>query len=106
MSEHNELPSVAERQAFARKLGLFRAVLPPEEQRMLDATVMAAFAPLAPDDVEGYQEFYSGPELVPPTSSYNPWWYNGSGASAWDRTPWGTTIGGLQGSYYSPYGGR
>jgi hypothetical protein len=42
--------------------------------------------------------FYFGPELVPPSSSYNPWWYNGSGAAAWDQTPWGTGLG--SGLYY------
>ena len=105
MSERSEFPSVEAREVFARKVGQFRAVLPPGEQRMLDAMVIAAFAPHAADDVEGYQAFYGGPEYVPHTSSYNPWWYNGSGAAAWDQTPWGTAIGGLQAPYH-PYVGR
>jgi hypothetical protein len=93
MSEQTTLPSIEERQAFARKLGEFRITLPQNEQRMLDAVVIAAFAPPGERDVQGYQGFYYGPQLVPPTSSPNPWWYNGSGAAAWDRTPWGTAIG-------------
>ena len=105
MSEHTELPSVEERQAFARKLGQFRAVLPPGEQRMLDAVVMAAFAPPGEGDVQGYQGFHPAPEFVPPTSSYNPWWYNGSGAAAWDQTPWSTAYG-VPPPSYNPYVGR
>jgi hypothetical protein len=96
MSEHTGLPGVEEREAFARKVSRFRAVLPPDEQRMLDAMVTAAFTRIEVGDVQGYQRFYYGPEFVPPTSSYNPWWYNGSGAAAWDQTPWGTAIGGMQ----------
>src|SRR5437763_12709781 len=102
MPEHTELPSVEERQAFAQKLGRFRQVLAPSEQRMLDAVVMVAFAPLEEGDVQGYQTFYTGPQYVPPTSSPNPYWYNGSGAGAWDRTPWGTALGTTP-PYYYPY---
>ena len=105
MSDRGELPGVDERQAFARKLGQFRGVLPPGEQRMLDAMVMAAFTPREAAEVEGYQWSRPLPEWVPPTSSYNPWWYNGSGAAAWDRTPWGTAFGDLSSPYY-PYIGR
>jgi len=94
MSEQAQLPSVEERQAFAQKLGEFRNSLPENEQRMLDAMVIASFTPAA--DVEGYEWFYTGPQYVPSTSSRNPYWYNGSGAAAWNGTPWGTTIGGLQ----------
>ena len=42
-SEQSSMPSVAERQAFAQKLGRFREDLPASEQRMLDAMVMVAF---------------------------------------------------------------
>ena len=101
MSEQSQLPSVEERQAFAQKLGQFRASLPPQEQRMLDAMVVTAFAPSNQRDVQGYEWFYTGPQYVPPTSSANPWWYNGSGAAAWNRTPWGTAIGGIQ-TIYKP----
>ena len=94
MAEQGQLPSVEEREAFARKLGEFRNSLPVSEQRMLDAMAMAAFHPGG--DVEGYEWFYTGPQYVPSTSSRNPYWYNGSGAAAWNGTPWGTTIGGLQ----------
>ena len=103
MVEQSSMPSVAERQAFAQKLGQFRSTLAPEQQRMLDAMVMAAFAPADQPDVQGYEWFYAGPQYTPSTSSHNPWWYNGSGAAAWNGTVWGTTIGGLQGAY--PSGG-
>jgi hypothetical protein len=96
MAEQNQLPSVAERQAFAQRLGQFRAGLPANEQRMLDAAVMAAFTPQDQGDVQGYEWFYTGPQYVTSTSSRNPYWYNGSGAAAWNQTPWGTTIGGTQ----------
>ena len=99
MSEQTQLPSVEQRQAFAQKLGHFRANLPPHEQRMLDAMVVSAFAPSDQGEVQGYEWFYTGPQYVPSTSSANPWWYNGSSAAAWNRTPWGLTIGGLQSSY-------
>ena len=99
MSESSQLPSVEERQVFAQKLGQFRATLPGSEQRMLDAMVAAAFTPQEEGDVQGYEWFYTGPQFVPSTSSHNPAWYNGSGAAAWNGTPWGTTIGGLQTAY-------
>ncbi|HZS01323.1 MAG TPA: hypothetical protein VFE37_21570 [Chloroflexota bacterium] len=104
MSEEQQLPNVTERRAFAQKLGQFRATLAPQEQRMLDAMAMAAFAPTDQADVQGYEWFYGGPQYVPTTSSHNPWWYNGSGAAAWNQTAWGTTIGGLQTVYYPPPG--
>jgi hypothetical protein len=94
MAEQPQFPSVEERQAFAQKLGEFRDSLPQGEQRMLDAMAMAAFKPQS--DVEGYEWFYSGPQYVPSTSSRNPYWYNGSGAAAWNQTPWGSSIGGTQ----------
>jgi hypothetical protein len=90
---------VEERQAFAQKLGRFRADLPAGEQRMLDAMVMVAFAPTEGNDVQAYSNFYAGAQFVPSTSSANPAWYNGSGAAAWNQTPWGGTIGGVQGYY-------
>ncbi len=96
MAEQGQLPSEQEREAFAQKLGEFRKSLPANEQRMLDAMAVAAFKPA---DVEGYEWFYTGPQYVPSTSSHNPYWYNGSGAAAWNGTPWGTTIGGLQQGY-------
>ena len=99
MSEQTQLPSVEQCQAFAQKLGQFRTHLPPHEQRMLDTMVIAAFTPSDQADVQGYGWFYTGAQYVPPTSSSNPWWYNGSGAAAWNQTPWGTTIGGLQTIY-------
>ncbi len=99
MADPKGLPSVEERQAFAQKLGRFREGLPASEQRMLDAMVIAAFAPTEPNDVQPYSNFYAGAQFVPSTSSPNPAWYNGSGAAAWNQTPWGTTIGGLQGYY-------
>jgi hypothetical protein len=100
MSEKAPLPSVEERQAFAQKLGQFRTTLPANEQRMLDAMVVAAFTPDDQGAVQGYEWFYTGAQYVPATSSPNPYWYNGSGAAAWNRTPWGTTVGGLQTIYY------
>ena len=100
MTEQPQLPSVEERQAFAQRLGQIRAGLPANEQRMLDAMVMAAFTPQDQGDVQGYEWFYTGPQYVPSTSSHNPSWYNGSGAAAWNRTPWGTTIGGTQPIFY------
>ncbi|HEY7065203.1 MAG TPA: hypothetical protein VII06_27245 [Chloroflexota bacterium] len=99
MADPTPFPSVEARQAFAQKVGRFREGLPPSEQRMLDAMVAAAFAPMAEDDLRPYSQFYTGAQYVPATSSPNPGWYNGSGAAAWNHTPWGTTIGGLQ-SYY------
>jgi hypothetical protein len=102
MSEQTPLPSVAECQAFARKLGRFRATLAPAQQRMLDAMALAAFAPAEQPDVQGYEWFYSGPQYTPAISSHNLWWYNSSGAAAWNQTVWGTTIGGLQTIYYPP----
>src|SRR5438067_5077388 len=102
MSQQNPMPSVAECQAFAQKLGEFRSTLPGQQQRMLDAMAMAAFTPADQGDVQGYEWFYAGPQYVPSTSSPNPAWYNGSGAAAWNQTVWGTTIGGLQTIYYPP----
>ena len=93
-------PSVEERQAFAQKLGRFREDLPASEQRMLDAMVMVAFAPTEQNEVQPYSNFYAGTQFVPSTSSANPAWYNGSGAAAWNQTPWGATVGGLQGYYH------
>jgi hypothetical protein len=58
--------------------------------------VVAAFAPSTANDVQPYSQFYAGPQFVPSTSSRNPAWYNGSGAAAWNQTPWGVTIGGIQ----------
>src|SRR5215210_2237863 len=102
MSAQPQLPSLEERQAFVQKLAQFRTTLPPRLQRMLDTMAIAAFAPPDLADVEGYEWFYGGPQYVPPTSSPNPWWYNGSGAAAWNRTAWGTTIGGIQTIYQPP----
>jgi len=99
MSEQRELPSIEERRAFVQKLAEFRATLPPYHQRMLDTMAIAAFTPIEHADVEGYEWFYSGPQYVSPTSSPNPWWYNGSGVAAWNQTAWGTTIGGIQTIY-------
>ncbi|HLH22248.1 MAG TPA: hypothetical protein VK066_06980 [Chloroflexota bacterium] len=99
MSEQDQMPSVAECQAFAQKLGQFRNTLPRQQQCMLDAMAMAAFAPADQPDVQGYEWFYGGPQYTPSTSSHNPWWYNGSGAAAWNQTVWGTTIGGIQTIY-------
>jgi hypothetical protein len=99
MADSTQFPSVEERQAFAQKLGRFREGLPASEQRMLDAMVAAAFTPTDQGDVKPFSSFYTGPQFVPSTSSPNPAWYNGSGAAAWNHTPWGTTIGGLQGYY-------
>jgi hypothetical protein len=99
MSESSSMPSVAECQAFAQKLGRFRSSLSSQEQRMLDAMAMAAFSPADQSDVQGYEWFYTGPQYTPSTSSHNPWWYNGSGAAAWNGTVWGTTIGGIQSAY-------
>jgi hypothetical protein len=99
MADLTQLPSVEERQAFARKLGALRESMTPSEQRMLDAMVIAAFSPTEQGEVQPYSNFYAGAQFVPSTSSPNPAWYNGSGAAAWNQTPWGTTIGGLQ-SYY------
>ncbi len=96
MSQQPAMPSVEERQAFAQRLGQFRANLTVSEQRMLDSMVVAAFTPTDQADVHGYEWFYTGPQYVGSTSSYNPSWYNGSGAAAWNGTPWGTTIGGIQ----------
>jgi hypothetical protein len=101
MSEQAQLPSVEERQAFAQKLGQFRGGLSASEQRILDAMVIAAFTPQDQADVQGYEWFYTGPQYVPSTSSRNPYWYNGSGAAAWNQTPWGTSIGGTQ-TLYNP----
>ena len=100
MADPAGLPSVEERQAFAQKLGRFREDLPASEQRMLDAMVMVAFAPTGQNDVQAYSNFYAGAQFVPSTSSPNPAWYNGSGAAAWNQTPWGGTIGGVQGYYH------
>ena len=88
MSQPAPLPSEQECQAFARKLGEFRATLPASEQRMLDAVVMAAFSPAEQGDVQPYEWFSAPVEYVPPTSSPNPSWYHGSGAAAWNRTVW------------------
>jgi len=99
MADPSGLPSVEERQAFAQKLGRIREGLPASEQRMLDAMVIAAFAPTEPNEVQPYSDIYGGVQYVPATSSPNPAWYNGSGAAAWNQTPWGSTIGGLQGYY-------
>ena len=101
MAESHALPTDAEHRAFTQKLGQFRSTLPTGEQRMLDALAMAAFTP-AGDDVQGYEWFYTGPQYVPTTSSHNPWWYNGSGAAAWNQTPAGTSIGGTQ-TIFNPY---
>ena len=100
MADPTGLPSVEERQAFAQKLGRIREDLTASEQRILDAMVLAAFAPTEGNDVRPYSTFYAGAQYVPSTSSPNPAWYNGSGAAAWNQTPWGTTIGGLQGYYH------
>src|SRR5436309_13472788 len=100
MADPVGIPSVEERQAFAQQLGRFREGLPTSEQRMLDAMVIVAFASTEPNEVQPYSNFYAGAQFVPATSSPNPAWYNGSGASAWNQTPWGTTIGGLQGYYH------
>ena len=99
MAEPTGVPSEEERQAFAQKLGGFREGLPPSEQRMLDAMVMVAFTRTEQNEVQPYSNFYAGTQYVPSTSSPNPAWYNGSGAAAWNQTPWGASIGGLQ-SYY------
>jgi hypothetical protein len=103
MAEPSSMPSVAECQAFAQKLGQFRATLSAQEQHLLDVMAIAAFRPADEADEQGYEWFYGGPQYVPPTSSPNPYWYIGSGASAWNGTPWGTTIGGIQSAY--PLGG-
>ena len=99
MADAVGFPSVEERQAFAQKLGRFREALPASEQRMLDAMVLVAFAPTEQNEVQPYSNFYAGTQFVPSTSSANPAWYNGSGAAAWNQTPWGGTIGGVQGYY-------
>jgi hypothetical protein len=94
MTQQTPLPSEQERQAFTQKLGQFRATLPPAEQRMLDAMVIAAFKPQDDQAVEGYEWFHGGTEWVPSTSSPNPWWYHGSGAAAWDYTPFQSAYSG------------
>ena len=99
MADPAGIPSVEERQAFAQKVGRFREGLPASEQRMLDAMVIAAFAPTDGHEVQPFSNFYAGTQYVPSTSSANPAWYNGSGAAAWNQTPWGGTIGGVQGYY-------
>ena len=90
-----QLPGQQAQRSFSEKLDKFRGTLSQDEQRVLDG-MMAATGPQQSGDVEGYEWFYSGPQYVPSTSSRNPYWYNGSGAAAWNGTPWGTTIGGLQ----------
>jgi hypothetical protein len=99
LADPTGFPSVEEREAFAQKLGRFREGLGASEQRMLDAMVITAFAPPEAHEVQPYSNFYAGTQYVPASSSPNPAWYNGSGAAAWNQTPWGGTIGGLQ-SYY------
>ena len=79
MSEPAQLPSEQERQDFARKLREFRATLPATEQRMLDAAVVAAFAPAAEGDVQGT----SGSTVLSSTSP-----------PRLARTPHGTTAAG------------
>jgi len=81
MSEQAQLPTVEERQAFGQKLGQFRAELSADQQRMLDAMVMAAFTPQDQADVQGYwwfwgndpatPQWYSG--LIPPGETSR-WW--------------------------------
>lgn len=87
MAQDVTLPSEAEREAFARRLGEFRTDLLPSEQRILDAMVMVAFSPV--DDVQAYTNFYDTSQVVGPNSSPNPWWYAGSGTSAWNQSRWG-----------------
>ena len=86
MSQTQPLPSDAERQAFVEKLDQFRATLPASEQRMLDAMFLAAFTPEGSGDVQGYE----GHQLVYDNRDPYASWYHGSGAAAWNRTPWQT----------------
>jgi len=62
MSEQSPMPSVAECQAFAQKLGQFRSTLSTDEQRMLDGMAIAAFSPAEQSDVQDYEWFYNGPQ--------------------------------------------
>jgi hypothetical protein len=62
---------------------------------------MPAFAPAEQLAVRGHEWFYSGPQYTPSTSSQHSWWYDGSGAAAWNQTLW-ATIGGIQAFYYPP----
>jgi hypothetical protein len=99
MADTTGFPSEEECKAFAQKLGGFREGLSASQQRMLDVMVMTAFTPTEQDEVQPFSNFYGGTQFVPSTSSPNPTWYNGSGAAAWNQTPWGGTIGGVQGYY-------
>ena len=102
MSQPVPVPGEQERKAFAERLGQFRSTLAESEQRMLDAMVIAAFAPERSGEVQGYggyQWFYGTPEQPYPS----PGWYQPSGAAAWNGTPWETIYIGLP---LSPPGGH
>jgi hypothetical protein len=54
MSDEWERPSAATLKEFAGQLAAFRDSLPPEQQRLLDALVIAALRPDWWDEVQPY----------------------------------------------------
>ncbi|HWP28176.1 MAG TPA: hypothetical protein VFB73_06500 [Chloroflexota bacterium] len=69
-----QVPTESERKAFMEKLGQFRSTLTPNEQRLLDGMVLAAFTPQDQGDVKGYAWIWTGAGYVwqpdPP-----PWYF-------------------------------
>ncbi len=85
MAEGATLPSQAELEAFARKLGDFRDSLSPSEQRILDVMAIAAFSPKEPEGaVEGYEWFWHT------AGWHGPGWYHyPQGSPPVANTPFG-----------------
>lgn len=94
------LPEETERKAFVDKVCQFRGTLTPEEQRMLDAMVRAAFGPEgAPvEEVTGYHW-----EPTPYGWVYSvPTWYQTGWAPTWQYTPWGAVYQPLPTGFWVP----
>jgi hypothetical protein len=78
------MASDPKRQAFIGKLAQFRAGLPRDEQKMLDALVMHAESAQPIRDVEGYGWFFGG-------DGANPQYYSTGGTAPGETTGWWKT---------------
>jgi hypothetical protein len=74
-----DTPNEAAQQKFVAKLNQFRSSLDADEQRMLDAVVVASYWPTTDSEVQGYIS------LVPPYTIYD----DSAEPKPFETTPWG-----------------
>ena len=85
------------RQDFVRKLGQFRATLPGDQQKMLDALVMHAESAQPIQDVEGYGWFFG-------SDGANPQYYSTGITAPGDTTGWWKTYTDTNAFSNTPFG--